>query len=586
MIESSAEQLQIIGAPIAPMSVIACAGSGKTFTAVRRLAEMRRQLGDQRGRIALLSFSNIAVNTFRREYQNLVQSEFAGIAHGRVEIDTLDSFITSNVLRPHAYRTMGCDRAPFLVAGTEPFLRNRDFKFWAEPAGRPAFPVRPTDLHKVVVNLQAGCPRYDFRSQNTLIPINNGATVISRLGALGAYTHDIGRYWCHRTLARQPGVLRALARRYPHILIDEAQDVGTVHQAIIEQLIGAGSQVSLIGDPNQGIYEFAGADGTFLTQYGQRAGVTCLGLTRNYRSVPAVLDLANRLSARADTAHRVAPETTHGTFFVPYRNTDLENLVAAFQAAVLAADLKLERSAVLCRGRTMADRLSGSDDAPGQGTVKGFAQAAILRDRNKDYRGAFKLVVAGIVGLLADPPHGLAARIAQPARSSDDRALRRIIWAFTRNPESGLPAATLTANAQWHALMLERTRALLARIAQLHGLVSIGNLGNKLARTGLPNVPMIAAADLAANAAARIRADTVHQAKGESLDAVLYLAAKKEHASGLLAGVDTEVGRIGYVAVTRARNLMWLGIPANSLAELRPVLISRGFQEVGAVALA
>lgn len=63
---------------------------------------------------------------------------------------------------------------------------------------------------------------------------------------------------------------------------------------------------------------------------------------------------------------------------------------------------------------------------------------------------------------------------------------------------------------------------------------------------------------------------------------MLYLAAKKEHASALLAGVDTEVGRIGYVAVTRARNLIWLGIPANSLEELRPVLISRGFQEVGA----
>ncbi len=88
--------------------------------------------------------------------------------------------------------------------------------------------------------------------------------------------------------------------------------------------------------------------------------------------------------------------------------------------------------------------------------------------------------------------------------------------------------------------------------------------------------------DLAANNAARIRADTVHQAKGESLDAVLYLAAKKEHASALLAGVDAEVGRIGYVAVTRARNLKWLAVPANCLANLRPSLLARGFQEAGA----
>jgi superfamily I DNA/RNA helicase len=584
MTQASAEQLQLIGAPLAPMSVIACAGSGKTFTAVRRLVEMRRQLGDQRGRIALLSFSNAAVDTFRREYQDLVQDTSTGIAYGRVEIDTLDGFITRNVLRPHAYRTMGCDQAPFLIAGTELFLQNRHFKFWAQPAGRPAFPVSPTDLHRVVVNLQAGQPKFHLRPQNTLIPINNGAAVASRLGALGAYTHDLGRYWCHCTLARQPGILRALARRYPHILIDEAQDVGTVHQAIIEQLIGAGSQVTLIGDPNQSIYEFAGANGNFLTQYGQRADVTQLGLTRNYRSVPAVLDLANCLSARADTPERAAPETTHGAFFVSYRNADLQNLVLSFQTAVLEAGLKLERSAVLCRGRTMANKLAGNQAAPGQGTVKGLAQAAILRDRHQDYRGAFKLVVAAIVGLLADSPHGLAARIAQPARYSDDRGLRRLIWAFTRNPESGLPAATLVADAQWHPLMVERTRALLARIAQDHGLASAGNLGNKLARTGLPHAPLIAVTDLTANAATHIRAGTVHQAKGESLDAVLYLATEKEHASALLAGVGTEVGRIGYVAMTRARNLVWLGIPASSLAELRPALLSRGFQEAGAAA--
>ena len=77
-----------------------------------------------------------------------------------------------------------------------------------------------------------------------------------------------------------------------------------------------------------------------------------------------------------------------------------------------------------------------------------------------------------------------------------------------------------------------------------------------------------------------IRVDTVHQVKGESLDAVLYLATK-EHVVALLAGVNTEVGRIGYVAVTRARNILWLGVPANALAELRPALLASGFLEAG-----
>jgi ATP-dependent exoDNAse (exonuclease V) beta subunit len=51
----------------------------------------------------------------------------------------------------------------------------------------------------------------------------------------------------------------------------------------------------------------------------------------------------------------------------------------------------------------------------------------------------------------------------------------------------------------------------------------------------------------------------------------------------LLGGVSTEVGRIGYVAATRARDILWVAVPANALKELRPVLEAKGFQEVAGV---
>lgn len=57
--------------------------------------------------------------------------------------------------------------------------------------------------------------------------------------------------------------------------------------------------------------------------------------------------------------------------------------------------------------------------------------------------------------------------------------------------------------------------------------------------------------------------------------------ATKEHAQALLGGVSTEVGRIGYVAATRARDLLWVAVPHNSLKDLRPQFLARGFKEVG-----
>lgn len=568
----SAEQQAIIDAPLEPLSVVACAGSGKTRTAVRRLIEVRKRLGDHRGRVALLSFSNVAVDTFRDSYQGLAQDLPAGIGRDRVEIDTLDGFITSNILRPHAYRTMGATQAAFLVMGGEAFLNGFTFKTT----------TYPLSIAKMQVGVRAGAAYFYYANNDQVSELNTAyaSAIVSRLGRTGAYTHNLGRYWCHRVLLEQPAILRALAHRYPHILIDESQDIGTLHQAILEQLMVAGTRISLIGDPHQGIYEFAGANGKFLTQYGLRPGVKCYALTRNYRSVPTILALANKLSARADTAERPAPETPHGAFFIAYKNAEREQLITAFGAAVLAAGLDPKRSTVLCRGRELANKLAGNDAPAGQGLVKGFAAAAILRDKRQDYLNAFKTVASCVAGLLADPPQGLVAMITQPARYPEARPLRREIWSFTRNPDTGLPSASLTADTKWHPLLLARTKALLASLQDKFDLATADNLGNKLAKKGLPNAPLMVGGDLAVAHDARIRVDTVHQVKGESLDAVLYLAAK-EHVAALLAGVSTEVGRIGYVAITRAKNLVWLAVPASALAELRPALVASGFQEAG-----
>lgn len=566
MYRPSEEQAQVIDASVEPLSVIACAGSGKTFTAVRRLANIRQKLGNHRGRVALLSFSNVAVDTFRKEYQDL---GFISTVNKRVDIDTLDTFITNNVLRPHAYRTMGAQQTAFLVTGEEAFLKGFTFQ-------TNTYPRRIDELQ---VGIDAGGVYFYYSDIDSAVHRLNTAqatNVVYRLGRLGAYTHNLGRYWCYRTLADQPGILRALVRCYPHILIDEAQDIGTIHQVIIEQLMGAGCQLSLIGDPNQAIYEFAGADGTFLSQFGQRDGVNSLALKSNFRSVPPILDLANQLAGRTDVADREAPDTVHGTFFVAYGKDDIENLIVSFERSVEAAGLRLERSAVLCRGRKLADKLACNKGAPGRGIVKQFTQAAILRDRFQDYQGAFKMVVSGIINLLVDAPNGLLTKLT---RQPDYQLLRRLIWAFTRNPDSGLPAALLNGKTQWQPQLLKRLKALLAQINQGCGLKSVDKLGSKLTTRDLPDGPLLSAADLNENnKRPRIRVDTVHQAKGESLDAVLYLA-NKEHAKGLLNGVDTEVGRIGYVAVTRAMNLFWLGVPANALHDLRPRLLNLGFQK-------
>lgn len=569
------EQQTVVDAPMAPLCVIACAGSGKTKTAVQRLVQMRRNLGNTRGRVALLSFSNVAVDTFRKAYDVLARNLPTGVGRDRVEIDTLDGFTTSTILRPHGHRTMGASQAAYLVTGGETFLGGFTFK-------TPTYPMPITELH---VGFIEGQECFYYRRNDKLELVANAAArdLIGRLGKTGAYTHDLGRYWSYRALKERPELLKVVVRRYPHILIDEAQDIGSVHQAILLLLINAGACVTLIGDPNQGIYDFAGADGKFLSEYHERQGVLRYSLKRNFRSVPRIVSLANGLCGRDDVAERDAPATPHGAYFTGYKRDQHAQLITAFEGALAVAGADAKRSAVLCRGRGLAEEVRGDAAPAGQGAVKFFAAAAVLRDQKNDFRNAFQRVAIGVAALLDKPPHGLVSCVTQPgtspAKFPKARSLRREIWAFTRDPKAGLPSAFLTADAQWHSQFVVNIRILLDKLQTEFGLTPAANIGLKLKKTGLPNAALASAKDLADDKAAPLRVDTVHQAKGESLDAVLYMTLK-DHAQELLAGVGTEVGRIGYVASTRARDLLWVAVPSTALNDLRPLFEARGFQEV------
>ena len=173
MIKLSSQQQTIVNSPLGSMSVIACAGSGKTETAVRRLLTIKKLLGKSRTHVALLSFSNVAVNTFKASYLENNISTMSEKIDKRVTIDTLDGFITSNILRPHAYRTMKCKRVPFLITGYEPFLQNQIFKFWYTPSSGNDIPIQSTDLKSIIVDFECNDFVFKYVKNGIKYNINN-----------------------------------------------------------------------------------------------------------------------------------------------------------------------------------------------------------------------------------------------------------------------------------------------------------------------------------------------------------------------------------------------------------------------------
>jgi superfamily I DNA/RNA helicase len=579
MFNFSDEQLDIINAPLSSMSVVACAGSGKTQTAVERLAKVIREPNCGRSHIALLSFSNVAVNTFRSYYSSNLIPTSKDINNNRVTIDTFDGFITSNVLRPHSYRTMGCKNTPFLLTGSEPFLLNKIYLFWYDLPDGGSRSVQPNDLDNVIIEFDNDELVFKYRFNQLKYTINNGIDVTTRMGKLGAYTHELGKYWVIKTLIEQPEVLRVLVYKYPHIIVDEAQDIGVLHQCIIQILCDRGSKVSLIGDPNQAIYEFAGANGQYLKNFDSDVNNKSYNLTRNYRSIPEVLNIANKISGRSDVAEKVKSKIEHGAYYVGYSPNNHKELAKSFINKLNQTGLSVDDSAILYRGNSGVEKLIPVSNSPGQGRIKLLTLATISRDLYSDYQKAFKLVVRCIAGLLNNTPDNFISKILNPGNDEDIQKMRRDIWSFVRSSEKGLPSAFLKAKTEWHGEVKKRIEALLDDLQNKYGYIKVDRLGNKLANTGLVDEPIISDPELALEKSVRIRVDTVHQAKGESLDGVLYVAEKK-HIEAMLNGTNSELGRIGYVAVTRAKHLFILGVPNSAISSLESQLQAVGFSKL------
>jgi DNA helicase-2/ATP-dependent DNA helicase PcrA len=101
-----------------------------------------------------------------------------------------------------------------------------------------------------------------------------------------------------RLLAQDPELARSWRGRFAEVLVDEYQDVNPAQVELLQALVGEETRVCAIGDPDQAIYGFRGADRSRFTRFGDDfPGAARMGLELCYRCTAPVLKLAQALMA-------------------------------------------------------------------------------------------------------------------------------------------------------------------------------------------------------------------------------------------------------------------------------------------------
>jgi uncharacterized protein (TIGR00375 family) len=237
-------------------------------------------------------------------------------------------------------------------------------------------------------------------------------------------------------LEADPVLAAAYRARYRWISVDEYQDVDEQQYRLLRLLAPADGNLTAIGDPDQAIYRFRGADVGFFLRFQQDfAPARTVQLTRNYRSSPRILGAALRAIEPGTLVpgRELRPMGEHGDAPVGVHHAADERAEAAFVVRTIDQLLGGASFHSLDSGRVVTDGAQGlgfSDfavlyrtDRQARALLDAFDQAGLPVQKRSHDRLAERPGVEQIVAELAYPGEG--ETVVERVRHAADAVLAR-----------------------------------------------------------------------------------------------------------------------------------------------------------------
>lgn len=268
--------------------VLAGAGSGKTRVITRRIARLLRD-GVPPWSVLALTFTNKAADEMRRRVQDL--------GGDTVAVATFHS-ACARFLRQDAER-LDYPRG-FTIYDT--YDRDQCLRMVAEEHGLDLQRVRPADLGRAISRLKNVRVRpAEFRPGHG--ELDRCVSLVygpyeARMRRQGAMDFDDLLLNFLDLLEQHPEAAQAYQQRFRWVLVDEFQDTNLVQYQLLRQLCREHQNLCVVGDPDQSIYRFRGAEVRNMLEF-QRdfPGTAVVRLETNYRSTPQIVHAAEAVIA-------------------------------------------------------------------------------------------------------------------------------------------------------------------------------------------------------------------------------------------------------------------------------------------------
>lgn len=568
--------------------VKACPGSGKTYSVAARIARLLKTESFKHSGIAAISFTKVACDKIREDLSQEYGISNVSYPHF---IGTIDSFINQHIFLPFGHLIMGCASRPEIV-GTEynPWYEydNSQTQYFSKNGKRI---VRDRDPNYYF-------DKVSFDSNNQMLPLmppssfhfswdlkkatNKDGTINKKIQNFinaifdakwrhfreGKANQADANYFSLRLLQDFHLILSALAIRYSHLIIDEAQDTTEIQMKIIDCLSSAGlKNVMFIGDPEQSIFEWNTADSELFVSKYNDSGFHNIDLNENRRSSDNICKLLNTM-IDSDMAS-IADVKDDGNIpqVVGYElEGNVDSIKQDFIEKCNSLEIPLEKAAIVFRGKSFGEKYF---QLPDEGSyenlpwvnkhyyVRDIVQGKFLSEKG-GFKEALKLFERGYHRLKNQNLSFVSkSYLSKQIKFSGYREYRKELFEFIDLlPEIGeeklkdwiLESNNILQENGFPKLVVNKVKA----------DIVIKNLFHKVELSDLP-----------------FNLGTIHSVKGQTFDALL-LFLKKDSATKNYSNIlfpknkekddskrkkDREEIRLVYVACSRPKRLLWIAVP-------------------------
>ena len=516
-------------------------GSGKTLSVVSLINKKLEKWEKEHRGIAILSFCNSSVDELKNKIDNIDYPHYIG---------TIDGFVEKYIFYPFSPNLFfkNKDKAKIITNDT----------YFSDLKDKSYFRKECYKCNNSINNILISTDGKIKAPKEKCIGNNQPCIKYKRMVLKrNCVTYDDAMSIAILIIKKYPKIIKLLSRRFPLIIIDEAQDTSKNQMELIEQFEINGSTIIIVGDADQAIYEWRKATPEIFVNKYENSDYNRIEFLENHRSSQNICNATYKFSTLSKTAIAVGEFKDYREKPIIIFYDNLKQAIEFFNRYCEENEIVSKNRKILVRGRNDIESNPYCDipELWKNENTEGLIKVTLLKSKGKinEARDILQKILFELI--FKETATNVEEKTNVILKKYNIEQWNRIVNDFLIE----IPSSNIILK-QWETLMQEKLNKLLATKNEKYIRIKRNSLND--VTEDFKEKELYYFDKESTNNSSAI--STIHSAKGKTYEAVMLIIKQRGKLTfNSLNKENNEIEEIrtAYVAMTRPQKILIMALP-------------------------